>query len=467
MRHWSIRAKLTLYYALALALIILAFSTGIYYLVRADLLRQMDAQLNHDMATVVGETRGDPEEVPEVTEEGLVGLFAMRSGGREVAASPAWRRAGLSSAKPIGNDMVRSPKGRVYYTRHSHVSAEHHRRHYETEIVVARDGDSLRRTLTALGLILLVGLACALGLAAAGGYMLAGRVLAPVGAMAAKAQSITADKLSERLPVHNPNDELGTLSAAFNNALTRLEDSFDRLRRFTSDASHELRTPLAAMRSVGEVAMRDGVDDASRREAISSMLEEVERLTLLVDSLLTLTRADTGATALSFAPTDVSALANDAVESLRVLADEKSIELTAETAGGVNARADAAILKQAIVNLLDNAIKYTPEHGRVAISVAEEKGNCIVEVTDTGPGIPREDRERVFERFYRGDKSRARETGGVGLGLAIAKWAVEANGGAIELIERTGRGCAFRITLPGMQAGSHGIGKGGGADSDS
>ena len=461
MKQWSIRTKLTLYYAFALALIVLAFSSSVYYFVRADLLQQMDAQLDHDVAIIAKETHGDPREIEEAAEEGRVGPFVLISSGSEIGASRAWSLAGLGSAKPLGGSVLRTANRRIYYTKRGTVFSGR----YPIEIIAARDGEPLRRTLTALALILLGGLVCALGLAAAGGYLLAGRVLAPVGAMAAKAQSITADKLSERLPIPNPSDELGCLAAAFNNALSRLEDSFDRLRRFTSDASHELRTPLAAMRSVGEVAMRDGVDEASRREAISSMLEEVERLTMLVDSLLTLTRADAHTAALSFVQTDVAVLVNDAAESLRVLADEKSIELTANTTEGVQARVDAATLKQAVVNLLDNAVKYTPAHGRVAVSVAEENGNCVIEVADTGPGIPREDRLRVFERFYRGDKSRARETGGVGLGLAIAKWAVEANGGGIELVERNGRGCAFRITLPAA-TGSHGIDKGGGANSD-
>lgn len=461
MKHWSIRAKLTLYYALALALVLLAFSLGVYYLVRADLLQQMDAQLDEDVAIIAKETHGDPKEIEEAAEEGRVGPFVLVSGGREIGASRAWSLAGLGSAKPVDGGLVRGADQRVYYTKRGAVFSEHG----TVGIVAARDGEPLRRTLRALQLIFLVGLACALGLAAAGGYLLAGRVLAPISAMAAKAQSISADKLSERLPVRNPDDELGRLAAAFNNALSRLEDSFDRLRRFTSDASHELRTPLAAMRSVGEVAMRDGIDDGSRREAISSMLEEVERLTMLVDSLLTLTRADAGTAALSYTQTDVAAIANDAAESLRVLADEKSVELTTNTAECVHACVDAAILKQAVVNLLDNAVKYTPERGRVTISVTEDNGKCIIEVADTGPGIPREDRPRVFERFYRGDRSRARETGGVGLGLAIAKWAVEANGGSIELVERNGCGCAFRITLPAA-TGSHSINKGGGPKSD-
>jgi len=448
-RHWSIRARLTVYYAFALALIILAFCAGIYWLIRADLLQQMNAQLSQDLSTVSRAARKEPEEAMEVAEEGLVTLFVLQSQGRVIATAPGWRHEGLQSARPIAPGIVQTPQHRVYYTKQGAA----HTRDSRIEITVARDGEPLRHTLRSLGLALLAGLACALGLALAGGYVLAGRVLAPVGAMASTARAITADRLSDRLPVHNPDDELGRLAATFNSTLARLEDSFDRLRRFTSDASHELRTPLAAMKSVGEVALRDEADFAAHREAIGSMLEEVDRLARLVDSLLTLTRADAGTATLSSVPTDLSGLISEVADCLRALADEKQIALSVTEDADVWARVDPVVLKQAVINLLDNAVKYTPQGGQVRVSLAHADGRATIEVTDTGPGIPREDRERVFDRFYRGGKSRSSDSGGVGLGLAIAEWAVQANGGNIELADREGRGCAFRITLPSEKGG--------------
>ena len=173
-----------------------------------------------------------------------------------------------------------------------------------------------------------MGIPFAVGLAIAGGYFLAGRVLAPVGAMADKAREITAESLAERLPVDNAEDEFGRLATVFNDTLSRLQDAFERLRRFTADASHELRTPLTAMRSVGEVALRNTLDAGAYRDVIGSMLEEVDRLTRLVESLLTLTRANSGKVQLAPEALDLGALAGNVIDQLRVLADEKQQELT-------------------------------------------------------------------------------------------------------------------------------------------
>jgi heavy metal sensor kinase len=446
MNPLSIRARLTLYYALALAVITLLLSTGVYFLVRADLLRQMDSQLAQDLSTVSNSARREPDEVREVAEEGSITLFEVR-GTAQPIATPGWQRAGLDNAelKESGPMLEgETARHRLYYLKRGTVRSGH----LTLQVLVARDGESVRHTLRSLAAVLAVGFACALGLALVGGYFMAGRVLAPIGAMASKAQAITADKLAERLPVHNPDDELGRLATTFNSTLARLQDSFDRLTRFTSDASHELRTPLTVMKSVGEVSLRQKNDPSAYREGIGSMLEEVDRMTRLVESLLTLTRGDSGVAKLSRLSTDLSALTVEVMECVHVLADEKGIALSADAADQILVTVDPAVLRQAVVNLLDNAIKYTPEGGEVRVAVRQSNGRATIEVSDTGPGIPAQHRNRVFDRFHRGDAARSSETGGVGLGLAIAKWAVEANGGAIELVNQNGAGSVFRITLP-------------------
>jgi len=462
----SIRARLTLYYALALALTTLLLSGGVYFLVRADLLRQMDTQLSQDLETVSKSARAEPDEMLEVAQQGSITLFEVRSAGRVVAATPAWRQAeianspvrvvsgfwqstgqALRKSKSRNTVTLETTRHRLYYLKRGSVPTPG----APLEVSVARDGESVRHTLRSLAAILLVGFACALGLALAGGYFMAGRALAPIGAMASKAKAITADKLSERLPVHNADDELGRLATTFNSTLARLEDSFDKLRRFTSDASHELRTPLAAMKIVGEVALRDGGDPAAYREGIGSMLEEVDRLTRLVESLLTLTRADSGEAKLSRTYTDLSALAGEVVECMRVLADEKGVKLSTDIADDIHATVDPAVLRQAVLNLVDNAIKYTPEGGEVHLAVRQMDGRATIEVADSGQGIPEQHRRHVFDRFYRGDAARSSETGGVGLGLAIARWAVETNGGTIELAPQNEKGSVFRISFPNKQ----------------
>jgi heavy metal sensor kinase len=288
----------------------------------------------------------------------------------------------------------------------------------------------------------------ALLLAFLGGLVLADRMLAPVGAIARKAEHITAERLAERLPVVNPSDEFGRLAGVFNTMLARLESSFARLRRFTADASHELRTPLTALRSVGEVALRDSKDVSVYREAIGSMLEETDRLTRLVESLLILTRADSGAEVLTVETVDVGALITEVAEYLRPLADERSQTLSVNASASVVAEVNRLTIRQAVVNLLDNAVKYTPVGGRINVACRRSNdGAIVVEVADNGPGIPQEEQERIFERFYRVDKSRSREIGGVGLGLAIARWSVEANGGRVEVESLGEGGSVFRILL--------------------
>ena len=235
----------------------------------------------------------------------------------------------------------------------------------------------------------------------------------------------------------------------FNETFLRLEDSFARLRRFTADASPELRTPLTAIRSVGEVGMHESMDAASCREVIGSMLEETDRLTKLVDSLLTLSRADAGNVPFSKQVIDLAALAVEVGECLQVLAEEKEQNLTVAAPAPVFAEVDRATLRQALINLLDNAIKYTPVGGKVQVTVGTTSGGeAALAVSDDGPGIAAEHREKIFERFYRVDEGRSREVGGAGLGLSIVKWAVESNGGRIELDSVANGGSTFRIVFP-------------------
>jgi heavy metal sensor kinase len=264
--------------------------------------------------------------------------------------------------------------------------------------------------------------------------------------MAEHARLITAERLKDRLPVDNPDDELGRLATVFNDTLTRLESSFERMRRFTMDASHELRTPLTAIRTVGEVGLRGRRDELAYREIIGSMLEEVDRLSQLVDRLLMLSRADTNQASLSMDNVDLCDLVRDVAAQLSVLAEEKQQSISIELSAAPSWTGDQLVLRQALLNLVDNAIKYTPEGGRIKISLAETDSGPTIDVSDTGPGIPAELQTRIFDRFYRIDESRT-SGNGTGLGLSIAKWAVEANRGQLTLEQTNGVGSRFRIAL--------------------
>jgi heavy metal sensor kinase len=300
--------------------------------------------------------------------------------------------------------------------------------------------------------VLGLGLPISLAFIALSGYLVAGRALKPVDSMAKRAAAITADHLHERLEINNPEDELGQLGTAFNRALARLENSFDQLRRFTADASHELRTPLTAIRSVGEVSLQKQGDEKYYRDIIGSMLEETTRLTRLVDSLLTMSRADAGRVQLHLTATDLLDLTKESATLLEVLAEEKEQTIRIEGNQTVIVPADRTILRQALVNLIDNAVKYSPVKGGIRIRVTDNEQYAYVEVQDSGPGIPPEHRDRIFERFYRIDKARTRAGGGTGLGLSIAQWAVSAHKGSIEVQSGTGEGSVFRIRLPKVAA---------------
>jgi heavy metal sensor kinase len=449
----SVRARLAFWHAGVLTLIVCIFAAGILLFVRASLFAGVDRQLRRALTTIDWVYHQEPDEIADLASESGIVLFQLVVDGKLLYQTDGWKRAelarALSGRGAMSAESWKSPDGNWYRVQ---AVAEP-----SYAIAAAVVEGARREALWTLVLILATGIPLAAGLAIAGGYFLAGRALAPVGVMADKARQITAESLGERLPVRHPEDEFGRLATVFNDTLSRLNDSFDRLRRFTADASHELRTPLTAMRSVGEVALQTPLDPGTYREVIGSMLEEVDRLTHLVESLLVLTRADSGATGAVPQVVELSALAGSVADHLRVLAEEKQQTLNVEDSARVEARCDPAILRLGLMNLLDNAIKYTPSGGTIRVRArAIGSGHSLIEVQDTGPGIAPAHRERIFERFYRVNTGNAAEPPGAGLGLAIARWAVTANGGRIELESELSKGSLFRIVLPGHQASSTG-----------
>jgi P-type Mg2+ transporter len=303
-------------------------------------------------------------------------------------------------------------------------------------------------------LVLFVGLPCAACAFALAGYFVATRVLAPLTVMAERARRLSASSLAHRLPVPNAHDEIGQLAVVFNETLDRLEDSFAELRRFTADASHELRTPLTAMRTVGEVALRQG-NPYAVRDALGSMLEEVSGMNMLIDRLLLLAQADHDSMAVRLLPIPIRETVLAVADSLRVLAEEKSQSIEMREVEDVTAVADEALLRLALMNLIQNAIRYSPCGTTIRLRAAACSDNIVVEVADEGPGIARQHQPKVFERFYRVDRSRSRAEGGTGLGLAIVKWAAERMQGSAELESDPGQGSLFRIRLPFATQSTH------------
>jgi heavy metal sensor kinase len=302
--------------------------------------------------------------------------------------------------------------------------------------------------------LLFLAMPLALIVAGFAGYRVAGKALNPLEEMARKTEQITAQRLKERIPVDNPDDEFGHMSRVLNGLLSRLGESFEKLQHFTSDVSHELRTPLAAIRSVGEVALQDEHGPEKYRDIIGSMLEEVARLTAMIDTLLTIAHADSGAVKLHRTTFKLNDLVQESISVVGVLAEDKKQTILVAGNSQLSVSADRSFLRMAVINLLDNAVKYSPAGCTIRVSVedgvgASDRATLVgVAIEDEGPGIPKDKAQRVFDRFYRVDEGRTRDAGGAGLGLAIAKWAVEAHGGAINLTPRLPHGSVFSIWLP-------------------
>ena len=314
--------------------------------------------------------------------------------------------------------------------------------------------EPLRRRLWEFVEFLLLAMPIALIATGFAGYRVAGKALNPLEQMARQTEQITARRLDERIPVDNPKDEFGHMARVLNGLLARLGESFEKLQHFTSDVSHELRTPLAAMRSVGEVGLQADHSPEKYRDIIGSMLEEVARLTAMIDTLLTIAHADSGEVKLHRTVFTLNDLVQESVTVVGVLAEDKKQTIVISGESQLNLSADRNFLRMAVINLLDNAVKYSPAgttiHLRVFDGGVSSADAEFVELTieDEGSGIAEDKAERVFDRFYRVDEGRTRDAGGAGLGLAIAKWAVEAHGGTISLQPRLPNGSVFSIRLP-------------------
>jgi heavy metal sensor kinase len=287
-------------------------------------------------------------------------------------------------------------------------------------------------------------------LTSAGGYFLARKSLSPIALMNLQTKHITAEQLSSRLDVTNPRDELGRLGITINDLLARLEASFAEQQRFIADASHELRTPLAVLRGETEVALDRTRTIDEYKHSLALIKEEAERLSRIVEDLFILARQPVEApAALLKQPLSLNEVVNDCGRAAQVLAIRKDLRLRINSGTTeLTLNGDAELLKRMLLNLLDNAVKYTPEGGEIFVALVQQNGNAQIVVRDTGIGIAKADQPHVFDRFYRVDKARSRTLGGAGLGLAIVRWILEAHRGKITLQSVPGKGSEFTVELP-------------------
>jgi heavy metal sensor kinase len=285
-------------------------------------------------------------------------------------------------------------------------------------------------------------------IATLGGYWMSRTALAPVDAMTSTARSISEHSLSRRLENFKTGDELQRLAETFNQMMDRLEGAFKRITQFTADASHELRTPTALIRTAAELSLRRDRDSAHYREVLAQVLEEAERMGILIESLMTLARMDSGAESLNYSTVDIASVLREASSSSQPLADSKQIHFEREVPEEpILVNGDAHVLRRLFLILIDNAVKYTPPNGKIAITLKTKGNDAIAQVRDTGIGIAQEDLPFIFERFYRADKARSRESG-AGLGLSIARWITEAHRGSVRVESIVGQGTIFEVSIP-------------------
>ncbi len=451
----SIRVRLTTWYTVGLSLMMVVYATATFVAVRHEFLEQLDDQLHDDFETAEGflapapggriAWSSDRHHDPDNDEDR--GSDVWSAGGEAIyrsSASAALPPVAIAAATATPRYESVTADGSRWRTLTGTSSVGGR----AVVLRVSRSEDRLRAQLREILVVLVLGLPLVVALAGIGGYVLARRALTPIDHLASEARRITAERLHERLSVPNHHDEIGRLAAVINDTFARLESSFEQLRRFTADASHELRTPLSVIRGIGEIGLHETRTPAEYKEAMGSMLEEVDRLTTLVDTLLRLSHGDAGTVRLSRESVDVGQLARDVVSSLGILAEERNQRLRIEVADSISVTADRLVLREAITNVVDNAIKYSPRRSAIEIRVHGDGDRAIVDVADEGSGIAAEHRQRIFDRFFRLDEGRSRDSGGTGLGLAIARWAVEANGGHISVDSGPNGGSIFRIVLP-------------------
>lgn len=456
----SVRIRLTLWHAGVLALSLIAFAFVVYYAAAAIFYERQDESLRSTAQTVASAYVEELEEERSAAKANEVVLaelvFPNRyvevtdNSGKAVAWSANFSGSGLTIPEQFLAQARKQSAGfvsinglRVAVVPLSSNQELGFAAVAEPLAVIDEGLRRLRRDFFA-------GVPLVLLLASVGGYFLARKSLAPIASMNRQTQRITAERLSSRLDLTNPRDELGRLATTINDLLTRLETSFKEQQRFIADASHELRTPLAVLRGETEVALSKTRTVEEYEASLALIKDEAERLSHIVEDLFLLARQPIDAPAsLVKQPMSLNKVVRDCARAAQVLAMHKGVRLnTDDNSPAIVLNGDDELLKRMMLNLLDNAVKYTPEGGEIFVALARRNGNAQIEVRDTGIGIPRADHARIFDRFYRVDKARSRALGGAGLGLSIVRWIVEVHGGKIEVNSAPGQGSKFIVELP-------------------
>jgi heavy metal sensor kinase len=454
----SIRSRLTIRYTLIVAVIFLVIATVTYNIVSATLYDQLDASLLNEARWIAQQLENQRSGV--VPDETVIAAIREHSAYYPTKEFvEIWSPDGrlfCQSLNVAGDSLVRHVSlpaaGMLVYQTVSTYRIQPLRilsesTPYGTILVaipeegIARALEQLMRVMAWMGPVVVL-------LAFGSGLFLSIRSLRKVDEVTEIARKISADRLSARIPTHDVDDEIGRLIATFNGMIAGLDASFERMKQFSADASHELRTPLTVLRTQLETALASRTSASEVKKIVAQCLDEAIRMGSILENLLLLGKDDAGQAGIKRERVRLDYLIRDTYDETVVLASQKSIEVRIENSDNVLIWGDKQRLRQMILNLVDNAIKYSHEKSVITLSLAKHNGQATVVVRDQGIGIPRSEISRIFDRFYRVDRARSRTLGGSGLGLAIVKWIVEAHGGTIAVKSAVDRGSEFTVSLP-------------------
>ncbi len=480
----SIRTRLTLWYAMFVAATLMAFGGSTYWFTRSTLEENLDISLRNEIEWVSAFIEPKARKVP-LKRAALKELQQLQESTPQDDTEPQEGDAEIDEIwNEIYQHLLLSPRKQliqildrnndVLYISHNlgTVRLQHEDIPYRSiklvttqtedgrqirlavsqndfvKIFLAYPLEDLNQVLGNLFFTFLVLAPLALVISMVGGWFLAHQSLKPVDALSRAAREISAQNLNQRLPANTVDDEIGRLTATFNEMIGRLQASFVQLKQFSADASHELRTPLTIIRGEIEVALRNKRLTMSVRELLQSVHDETIRLSSIVESLMSLVKSDDGRMVFEFDAIPISHVLADIVEDVRILGAEKNIRVEVNRLDPLVVEGDRNRLRQLFLTILDNAVKYTPDHGSINISLERRNGSAVVKIQDSGIGIPQRELPRIFQRFYRVPQTQNKMIRGSGLGLSIAKWIVEAHHGTIEVTSKTQKGSTFIVTLP-------------------
>jgi len=465
MRIRSIGARLTIWYTSLLTLTFLLLGGTAYGLLAYSLSRDMDTALNGVAEVLAQRARVEGSAVvPSDVDELFRRFFGFSPLERHIEMFDPRGRRDSRQPPSRSNQLPLSPKALKNASQGlSTFETVESTGSYPARVLtmpVIRAGrvtnlvqvgmslENMYKTRRRFLLIMAAVLPFGLLLAGGGGWLLARRALKPVDIMTQAARRISGEHLDERLQETGSGDELDRLAKTLNDMLGRLDDAFHQIRQFSADASHELQTPLTILKGEMEVALRSQRSSEEYQRVLKSGLEEIDRINHLVEGLLLLARADAGVLRMDLRPVELKELLQEIYEQMNVVADNRSISFHPSSLETVSVRGDREHLRRLLLNLVDNAIKYTPAGGSVALSLQSDEEWASVRISDTGIGLSKDEQERIFTRFHRATEARSQREGGVGLGLCIARSIAEAHGGRIQVESTPGQGSTFTVLLP-------------------